>query len=149
MTALQFLLRIDVTCLWIEELGWYCNFVFFTDWCVNLLNDNTWWLWIAIYLFWKNSRTSSFKLSVPYKKDATIKSDSKQRMMSLQDRMEPDRNCPTMTKLQFENPHCKHWFFITSCSSRQHLNTLKFSRVVSHMYHSFTHDLGVINAFAE
>ena len=34
------------------------------------------------------SRASSFKLSVPYEKDTKIKYDSKQKMMSLQDRME-------------------------------------------------------------
>ena len=43
-------------------------------------------------MFNQNCRTSSLKLSVPYEKDATIETDSKQRMMSLQDRMEPDEN---------------------------------------------------------
>ena len=44
------------------------------------------------FLFFKHTRTSSLKLSVPYEKDATTRSDSKQRIMSLQDRMEPYGN---------------------------------------------------------
>ena len=43
-------------------------------------------------MFDQNWRTSSFKLSVSYEKDKTIKPDStEQRMMSLQDPMESVR----------------------------------------------------------
>ena len=47
---------------------------------------------IAIFvLFCKNPRTP-LKLPVPHVKDAAMESDSKQRMISLQDRMETDEN---------------------------------------------------------
>ena len=60
----------------------------------------------------QNWRTSSLKLSVFYKKDATIESDSKitkDDVTSLQDQMESIR---TETKRQFVNDLCMidFWF---------------------------------------
>ena len=47
--------------------------------CVNLFSDNTWWLWIAVYLFCKNPRTPSPKFLVPHwfqrKDDVMMESD--------------------------------------------------------------------------
>ena len=53
-------------------------------------------------MFDQNQRTSSLILSVLYEKGTTIKPDSKQRTMSLQDQME---SVTSETKQQFEIDH--------------------------------------------
>ena len=75
--------------------------VSFTGWCANPFNDNTWWLWTAVYLFCKNLRTPSPKFSLLYEEDTTIESDSKQKMMSWWNRTESGS---TSTNLEIEVP---------------------------------------------
>ena len=97
------LLWIDVACLCFQELGWYYKFVIFAGWCVNLFSDNTWWLSFAVYLFYKIPRTPSSKKPVRHKKDTTIESDFKQKMMSWWNRTESGSSS---TNREIETPPC-------------------------------------------
>ena len=51
--------------------------------------NNTWWNLIADYLFRKNRKNSSFKLSVSYEKDTTKDSEAKQLIKPWSNRTKP------------------------------------------------------------
>ena len=72
--------------------------------------NNAWWKKIADNMLDQNWRTSFLKLSVPYEKDTTIRSDSKQRTMSMQDWMELVQ---TESDLQFEKKMLKLRLFLS------------------------------------
>ena len=92
----------------------------------------------------RNPRTSSLKLSVPFEQDATIASEAKQWMKSLQDLMDPYRNEPNREgliiwkKAKIGTPITFlyiHWFYWWMNDVKPHVADL--DKIYPKMFFSF------------